>query len=89
MPLSDLDQIHRTIMLEYHLQYNHYPAVPLAFVTTAEEALEAAALEDWERLILLPTGIQKSAASIIEELHLRDFLDMQDATEDEAEDGEG
>ena len=68
--------------LTCHLQYNHYPAIPLHMIQPCRDAIEAAKEEDWNRLIQLPEGIEHRkygkevpACEIIQFAHLYDFLE--------------
>lgn len=60
--------------LGWHLASNHYPPVHEAFVPTCEEALEAAGRDDWQHEITMPNGLVRTAAQIIQGLHLEAFL---------------
>lgn len=65
--------------LEWHLQYNHYPPVPMAFVTVAEDAIAACLADDEYRMVPLPIGYSPEklpAYKIVEALHLEPFLEQ-------------
>ena len=70
----------RRTALEWHLTANHYPSLPIELVDTAEEAIENALDDDWDRLVPLPDGIswrdQDAAptSACIDEWHLEPFL---------------
>jgi hypothetical protein len=42
--------------LHWHLSSNHYPAVPVAFVETCRDAIDACNEGDWDRDVPLPKG---------------------------------
>ena len=60
--------------LAVHLQSNHYPPVHPVFIPVAQKAIEHAEQEDWGHIISMPNGVDKSVASIVEELHLDAFI---------------
>jgi hypothetical protein len=60
--------------LEWHLQSNHYPPINLVFMDTARKALAAARDEEWDKEIEMPNGLVKTAAQIVEDMHLEAFL---------------
>lgn len=64
--------------LQWHLQYNHYPPVSLAFIPVAKEAIDKGNQEDWDSVIEMPNGKSKTVAQIIEGLHLESFLEEQE-----------
>ncbi len=65
--------------LTWHLGSNHYPPV-LHMMDAAQEAIEAARDEDWERMINLPAGLrwrgetEAPASAIVEGFHLEEFV---------------
>lgn len=67
-------------LIAYHLQNNHYPAVPLSMVDICIEAIEKAELGEWDSLIKLPDGTQYKGEDsttveiIVESHHLHDFI---------------
>ncbi len=79
--------ISRNTALGDHLRYNHYPPLPLALVTVAEEAIDFANDEDWEEEIVMPSGIQfrgsdtATVGHIVESLHLDSFLTLDTVLE--------
>lgn len=64
--------------LIWHLQYNHYPPISLAFLHAVREALTAVREGDFDRPIELPSKSRVRAAAIVEQLHLEAFLDEVD-----------
>lgn len=66
--------------LAWHLQYNHYPSIPLSMIEPCKAAIEAANNGEPDLEIRLPDGIsyrgQATAAAyiIIEHHHLDSFL---------------
>lgn len=68
------------VALAAHLQSNHYPPLPTSLVAACIAALEAAADDDWGRLVALPDGLQLRdrdavpADELIEAAHLSAFL---------------
>lgn len=54
------DAVHDGLSLDtalgWHLQSNHYPPVPTAFIASCKDAIEAAQDEDYDREIALPKG---------------------------------
>lgn len=71
----------RGIMLEYHLQHNHFPPVSLMFVESAEKAIEYVGQSEYDAPVKMPNGITLPARQIVEELHLECFLDGDDGGE--------
>lgn len=81
--VNDID-----FLLDWHLKYNHYPAVHSSFIPVAKEAIERASDEDWDYEIKMPNDKILSVAKIIEGLHLDEFLpdpEENDLYMDEAE----
>jgi hypothetical protein len=74
----------RSIAIEHHLQYNHYPPLPLSLVPVAEEAIDAVSDGDFQREIALPKGLNyrgaetTTAIDAVEAMHLDDFIDTDD-----------
>ena len=70
--------------LEYHLQYNHYPPVPMTMVPVCEQAIEAGRHEEWDAEISLPEGVTYKdketapAYAIVEAHHLDFFIEQGD-----------
>lgn len=83
--------------LEWHLQANHYPPLPVALVPVAQQAIEIAQeaidLEDphlWHQEIQMPDGMLYRDSEVVEvgeaveSLHLEAFLHgPEDYVEDE------
>ncbi len=71
------------VALEWHLQSNHFPPVPLVMVPVAEKAIKAAR-QNRGRLIRLPDGVtyrgepRVSAAVVVEVLHLEAFVNLEE-----------
>lgn len=76
-----LDSDNLDVVLTWHLQHNHYPALPTVLVSVARAAIEACQDEDYERLIPLPTGLgfvpEAPAWEIAETLHLDAFISFE------------
>lgn len=70
--------------ISQHLQYNHYPPVPLSMVEPCLEAIDAYWDEDIDREIDLPAGVlfrgepTAPAHNIISAHHLEAFLETED-----------
>ena len=60
--------------LEWHLQYNHFPAISLAFIPIAKQAIDCGNDENWESRLHMPNGKILTAGEIVEGLHLDCFL---------------
>lgn len=75
------------LALEYHLQQNHFPPVPVAIVPQCIEAIEHAANEDWDHTITAPSGRDLSVSEWIDELHLQPFVEAWLATTEPDEEG--
>ncbi|MHC1628799.1 MAG: hypothetical protein ACXQTI_08215 [Candidatus Nezhaarchaeales archaeon] len=60
--------------LSIHLLGNHYPQVSLDFIPICKEAIEHCSLGCYDIDIKMPNGITKSAADIVEGLHLNCFI---------------
>ena len=78
------DQTGVVLGLEYHLQYNHYPPVPLSMVPVCEQAIAAGNVEQWDEEVPLPDGITYKdrgtapAYAIVEAHHLDFFIEQGD-----------
>jgi hypothetical protein len=76
--------------LAWHLGSNHYPPIHHSFVESALNAISAVDAEDYDEVILLPNGIELTASTIVEELHLDSFLNSDDLDFDaDGEDDDG
>ena len=71
--------------LRIHLQYNHYPPIPLSMMKVCQNAIKNANEGNWNKSVRLPEGIlykgrYKNAptSDIIESHHLDSFLDPGD-----------
>ena len=67
--------------LIYQLQNNHYPPISLDFLPAAKKAIKYAqsAIDNaepelWNKVIKLPNGKKLTVSTIIEGMHLSDFL---------------
>lgn len=71
-----------TIPLEtallYHLQQNHYPPVHADFIPSAVRAIEACSRSEYNEVILMPNGLRRTAAQIVEGLHLEEFIEREE-----------
>jgi hypothetical protein len=68
----------RTVMLEHHLRYNHFPPLSTELVEYAESAIDACNEGDWDREITLigPQGVAiVRAGDLVEGLHLDCFIE--------------
>lgn len=72
--------------IEWHLQYNHYPPIPVQMTDVALEALSVVRPDPYEFedvRIQLPDGVtwrgQETApvSAIMENMHLWDFVDAE------------
>ena len=70
--------ISRRQQLLWHLSNNHYPPVHSSFVETAEEALRLADEGEWDAQVTMPNGLVRTAAFVIEGLHLDCFLSQEE-----------
>ena len=75
----------RHTALSWHLQANCYPPVHQAFLPVCEQAIDAALEDDWDREIEMPNGLVRTAAYIVDGLHLEAFLVEQDYDEMEVD----
>lgn len=57
-----------------HLLYNHYPPVNVVFVPTCIQAIQAIEDEEPELEIQMPNGLVRTAAFIVDGLHLEAFI---------------
>lgn len=67
----------REAALYDHLNHNHYPPVG-EFQEAAAEAIAACNAGEVETKILLPTGRETSAQSVVEGLHLEAFIEFEE-----------
>lgn len=70
--------------IRIHLRANHYPPVPESMVPVCIAALNAAACDEWDKLIPLPEGVSyrglnaAPVSAIVEQHHLDPWLDSED-----------
>lgn len=69
--------------LSWHLQGNHYPPIDEAFIPVAKQAVECANKEDWDSVLAMPNGLDRTVAYIIEGLHLQPFVENMEIPDDE------
>ena len=79
-------QITLRVALYDHLISNHYPSVDPAFVDTALAAISKVDGNEDDHEIAMPNGITKTAAQIVDGLHLEPFVDCHGSA-DELEGG--
>jgi hypothetical protein len=60
--------------LSWHLQSNHFPPVSTAFIPVCKAAIEAVQNETPELKLEMPNGVTRTAAFIVDGLHLDPFL---------------
>ena len=65
-------------LLQWHLHGNHYPSVSEAFVPVCEQAIACANLGEWDKVLDMPNGTERTVAYIVESLHLESFCDNLD-----------
>ena len=76
LPLED--------QIRWHLRSNHFPPVPESMVPVCIAALNAAACDEWDKLIPLPEGVgyrgltAAPVSAIIEQHHLDPWLPETD-----------
>lgn len=61
--------------LAFHLQYNHYPPMHLAWLPVAKKAIRLANKGKRDEAIKYPNGLEKTVGFTIKGLHLETFLD--------------
>ena len=69
-----------------HLQSNHFPPVSLAFLPTAQKAIELAREEKFDAVVDLPKGLKERTATVrqvVEAFHLEAFLEELEADHDQ------
>lgn len=76
------------VVVREHLAHNHFPPINAVFVPSALEAIEKADSGDRESPIKLPNGISLPVGQIIEELHLENFLGIEEEGSAELEEAE-
>ncbi len=70
--------------IRIHLRANHYPPVPESMVPVCIAALNAAACDEWDKLIPLPEGVgyrglnAAPVSAIVEQHHLDPWLDNEE-----------
>ena len=69
--------------LSWHLQGNHYPPIDEAFIPVAKEAIKHAEEEDWDHVISMPNGFDRTVAFIVENMHLQPFVESMEIPDDE------
>lgn len=81
-------------MLEYHLRYNHFPALPLPMVDTVLEAIALARLGEMAATVTLPDGLlyqgkysEVDVLTLLQSVHLDpdDYEDVPYVNEEEEE----
>lgn len=74
----------RRVAIEHHLQYNHYPPLPLSLASLAEAAIDAVSNGDFQKELELPRGLSfrgaetVTAIDAVEAMHLDSFIDTDD-----------
>jgi len=61
--------------LEYHLQHNLFPPVPLVFEDMAKKAIKLAARSRWDVKLSHPFGGKETVARTVKCLHLEAFVE--------------
>lgn len=69
--------------LEWHLTGNHEPAIDPSFIPAAMTAIYMANNENWDVLIEMPNGLQRSVRFIVEGMHLEPFVPSMTIPEEE------
>ncbi len=64
--------------IQYHLRVNHYPPVNSIFAQVAIAAIELCNTGESSAVLTMPNGINKSAAAIVDGLHLHHWLEESD-----------
>lgn len=81
---NDLDAV-----LAWHLQYNHYPPVPLTMVDACNKAIDAVLAQEPHTSIRLPNGVsyrgrsEAPAFAIVIQHHLDDFINLDEVDIDD------
>lgn len=68
-PMPMWDKMH------IHLNQNHFPPIHEVFIESAMRAIDLANTNNWDARLVLPNGLERSVADIIEGLHLEEFLE--------------
>jgi hypothetical protein len=68
----------RSVAIRHHLGYNHYPPITSDFDESAEQAIDAVNAGDYDQVLTLPNGVELTAGTIVEDLHLDGFLDVDE-----------
>ena len=69
------------IAIQWHLEHNHFPGLPVLLVPTCIAAIEAANMGEWDSIVSMPDEIlfrgagSAQAFQIIESCHLDAFVD--------------
>lgn len=61
--------------MSWQLQGNHYPPIDDSFIPVAIKAIECANTNNWDKVLELPNGVERTASFVIEGLHLQPFVD--------------
>lgn len=78
--LGMLEYLQSDTALIWHLQYNHYPPIPVIMKDVCKTAIDYANDGEWDVEVLLPEGCTwkgkqyAPVSAIIEEHHLEHFL---------------
>jgi hypothetical protein len=71
--------------MAWHLTGNHVPPIDEAFVPVAVQAIELANTNNWDELLELPNGLERSVAFIINGMHLEPFVTIIPTPKDEGD----
>jgi hypothetical protein len=76
--MDALEELQRTIRMDYHLQYNHYPSVSTAWTPACIAAIDAMNNGEPYQLIDTPFSGKILAKAMIPFFNLKDFVDWPD-----------
>lgn len=79
----DRGTVRMAVVLHWHLTSNHYPPIPAAFISVAQEAIDKINMDESDSLVVFPEGLaingQQSlpAYEIARLMHLESFIDQE------------
>lgn len=78
LEISEIRKLTLEETLAIHLLYNFFPPISRVFIPCVKEAINKAKMDDYDSVIDLPNGKQRTVSELIKQLHLESFLKQDD-----------
>lgn len=79
----DRGALRMAVALQWHLTSNHYPPIPAAFVSVAQDAIDKINMDEGDDMVIFPEGLAINgqqalpAFEIARLMHLESFVDQE------------